>query len=100
MVERAARNEKKTPPDHVLDGFKWYGSIANIQPNVFNVAVDVFEAIQPLDLTLSSDAYADFAASYQFESDHGHSHRVSGDIVCRAGDVAEVLLRVFRRSPT
>lgn len=48
LVERAAEQERKYRDkilSAVLSAFKWYGSIVNIQPCVFNCAVDVFEAI-------------------------------------------------------
>lgn len=96
LVERAARHNKNEQ-DRVMSAFKWYGSIANIQPSVFNVAVDVFEAIQPLDPTPSSSSYLDFEASYEFEETNGHAHRVTGDILSHACDVDEVLRLVFRQ---
>jgi hypothetical protein len=98
LVEQAARFGKKDDPDKVIGAFRWYGAIANIQPCIFNAAVDVYEAIQPLGLTLTSTAYQEFDASYQIEEDRGHSHRISGVIACRAGDVGEVLQKIFSQS--
>jgi hypothetical protein len=102
MVERAgAETERKyrAQVGSAFDSFKWYGSIVNIQPCVFNVAVDVFELVAaPL-----SEAYALFGDSYCMEEQNGHDHRVTGDIWCSAGSIAEILEKVFhqksRQSP-
>ncbi len=98
LVERAAEQERKYRDkilSAVLSAFKWYGSIVNIQPCVFNCAVDVFEAIQRFAINPSSAAYSDFEASYRFEEENDHSHRVTGDILCHASNVNEVLRQVF-----
>jgi hypothetical protein len=103
MVERAAAETDRKYREQVrsaFGAFKTYGSIVNIQPCVFNVAVDVFELVTDLDVTPTSDAYAAFEESYQFEERNGHDHRVSGDIWCSAGSVTEVLQTVFRSATT
>lgn len=81
--------------DDILGAFKWYGSIANIQPCVFNGAVDVFEAVQQTHIAPSCPTFHEFAASYQYEEENGFSHRVTGDIHCRAADVNEVVRQLF-----
>lgn len=95
LVERAAHLKQERDPQAVMTGFKVYGTIANIQPAIFNVAVDIFEVIKEVKVSPSSEAYQEFEASYWAEEVHGHSHRVSGDIFCRAGDVNEVLKKAF-----
>jgi hypothetical protein len=51
LVERAEAETEKKYREQVRSAFeifKWYGSIVNIQPCVFNVAVDVFELVAQL----------------------------------------------------
>jgi hypothetical protein len=103
LIERAAAETDRKYREQVrsaFGAFKPYGSIVNIQPCVFNVAVDVFELVADLDVTPTSDEYTAFEESYQFEECNGHDHRVSGDILCSAGSVTEVLQTVFRSATT
>jgi len=44
---------------------------------------------------LEGDEYGAFQASYEFAEEHGHSHFVSGDIVCGAGSIDAVLEVAF-----
>jgi hypothetical protein len=100
LIERAGSESDRRYREHVrsaFDAFKWYGSIVNIQPCVFNVAVDVFELVDTLDVHPSSEAYSLFADSYLLEEQNGHNHRVTGDIWCVAGSVTEILSTVFRQ---
>src|SRR5205085_1814046 len=54
LVERAVDSEVKRDRgkhgsdyrDRMVRPFKWYGSVVNIQPCLFNAAVDVFEEVQ------------------------------------------------------
>jgi hypothetical protein len=99
LVERAARREKVDQRDTIRGAFKWYGTVVNIQPCVFNVAVDVFEVGRLAGLAPESEAYAAFESSYRFEEMNGHSHRVTGEISCLAGSVDAILQEVFRQKP-
>jgi hypothetical protein len=93
------RDLKKHPMqrDDILGVFKWYGSIANIQPCIFNGAVDVFEAVQQAHIAPLFPAFHEFAASYRYEEENGFSHRVTGDVYCLAADVNEVIRRLFEQ---
>jgi hypothetical protein len=98
LIERAGSETDRKYREQVrsaFDAFKWYGSIVNIQPCVFNVAVDVFELVAKLDTAPSSDAYELFLESYRMEEQSGQAHRVTGDIWCGAGSVAKILETVF-----
>ncbi len=100
LIERAGSESDRRYREQVrsaFDVFKWYGSIVNIQPCVFNVAVDVFELVDTLDVHPSSEAYDLFADSYFMEEQNGHNHRVTGDIRCVAGSVTEILSTVFHQ---
>lgn len=98
LIERAGAETDRRYREQArsaFDAFKWYGSIVNIQPCLFNVAVDVFELVAELDAAPQSEAYGLFMESYRQEEQNGHDHRVTGDIWCGAGSVAEILEKVF-----
>lgn len=38
-----------------------------------------------------------FMESYRLEEQYGHDHRVTGDIWCSAGSIAEILEKVFHQ---
>jgi len=99
LVERALQREKAEHRDAIKGAFKWYGTVVNIQPCVFNGSVDVFEAVQAAGLTPESEAYHEFESSYRSEDWNGHAHRVTGDISCLAGSVDAVFEQVFRQKP-
>jgi hypothetical protein len=94
------KDEKKPEvSEQVIGTVKWYGSVVDIQPCVFNGAVDVYETIEPLHLGLNSEAYTAFHDLYEEETKDGRDHRVNGEIACLAGDVDQVLERLFHRPP-
>jgi hypothetical protein len=94
LVERALEREKKDR-EQIASAFRWYGPIADIQPCVFNGAVDLYETVRSARLSPESDAFAMFDRSYRFETENGHAHRVTGAISCLAADVDEVLRQAF-----
>ncbi|MGF3027386.1 hypothetical protein ACQVP2_31830 [Methylobacterium aquaticum] len=96
LVERAAGSKD---PASVTSAFRWYGGIADIEPAIFNMAVDAFEVLHVAGARPSSDAYRAFAAQYEAEEDEGRPHHVTGEIRCRAGDVEEVLRVAFAQTP-
>src|SRR5438128_1992128 len=73
LVERAAGGEaaqakkQKWPPGDVTGAFKWYGQIVDIEPAIFNAAVDAYEAINEIDISPWSQAFQMFEASYEYE---------------------------------
>ncbi len=104
LVIQSLKDERKPEVNElVMTTVKWYGTVADIQPSIFNAAVDVYEAIQPLDLELHSEAYAAFRHAYDEETLHGHSHHVTGELSSLAADVDTVLERLplasFRSQP-
>ncbi len=74
---------------------KWYGRVVNIQPCIFNVAVDVYEVLMPLNLDLRAKDFLEFQECYLFEQENGYTHRVSGDLICLAGDVDAIFKTTF-----
>ncbi|WP_100754501.1 MULTISPECIES: hypothetical protein [Vibrio] len=75
--------------------FGWYGEVVNINPCIFNFMVKAFEFFESKGIELSGSEYLDFADSYKFETENGHSHFVTGTIGCSAGNVEEVLKKAF-----
>lgn len=96
LVERAAGSKD---PAAVTNAFRWYGGIADIEPAIFNMAVDAFEVLRVVGARPSSDAYRTFEAQYEAEEDEGRPHHVTGEIRCRAGDVEEILRVAFAQTP-
>ena len=94
-IEGIEKKRKYQDEPLVRNALKWYANVANINPCIFNFAVHVFERIESLDITLNSDGYRMIKESYEFENIHGHSHFVTGDIACLAGDVDAVLQTVY-----
>lgn len=74
---------------------KWYGNVVNINPCIFNFAVHAFEKLRAVGVEMDGDEYTKFEISYQFEEDAWHSHFVSGDIICQAGNVEDILAVAF-----
>lgn len=102
MVERAAAAEaarmkrcRRTAGD-VLGSFNCYGQIVDIEPAIFNVAVDAYEAIKEVDISPWSDAFQMFEATYEYEEENGIEHRVAGKISCHAGNVDDLLRKMHR----
>lgn len=94
LLERAIEREKKDRA-RIAGAFRWYGSVADIQPCVFNGAVDVYETVCSAQLEPASEDFAMFDQSYNFETENGHAHRVTGTISCLAADVNEVVRKAF-----
>lgn len=75
----------------------WYGDFVDINPCIFNLAVEAFELVQECEMHMCSDAYFDFCDSYAMEEAAGLKHKVAGIISCHASDMDEVLAAVFAR---
>ncbi|XUY28055.1 hypothetical protein RMR21_006830 [Agrobacterium sp. rho-8.1] len=88
-----AKKQRRTAGD-VTGAFRWYGQIVDIEPAIFNVAVDAYEAIREIDISPWSDAFRMFESSYEYEEENGFEHRVTGSISCHAGNVGELLRKM------
>lgn len=98
LILQSLKDEKKPGVIEQLIGtIKWYGNVADIQPCVFNAAVDVYEKIRPLHLGLNSEAYTEFHDLYEEEEQQGRRHHVTGEIACLAGDVDQILQQLFHQ---
>lgn len=74
---------------------KWYKSVVNINPCIFNFSVHVFEKCKELEFDLTSTGYEMLKQSYEFELQNGYSHFVTGEISCHVGDIDTVLSKAF-----
>jgi hypothetical protein len=94
-IDQLAPKRRPIDEPRIRSALKWYGSVVNVNPCIFNFMVHVFERVRSLHGRLTSEEYEEFAASYAYETAQGHSHFVTGDIACHAGSVQEVLARAF-----
>ena len=100
LIAQSLKDEKKQQVcDLVMATVKWYGTVADVQPCIFNIAVDVYEMIRPLGLDLRSEAYEAFHELYEDETLAGRRHHAAGVISSRTGDVDVILERLFRQPP-
>lgn len=95
--EQLDRKRRAHEEEIVRSTLKWYGNVVNINPCVFNFAVHAFEKLRELGIQIGGDKYVEFQASYEFEEEAGHSHFITGDIMCHAGSVEEVLAVAFAK---
>jgi hypothetical protein len=99
LVEEAISNipKKYRADEEVLikSVLGWYGEVVNINPCIFNFMVKAFEYLKSKGVELSGDEYLEFSNSYEFETECGHSHFVTGVISCHAGSVVEIIKKTF-----
>lgn len=93
--EQLDRKRRTHEEEAIRSTLKWYGNVVNINPCVFNFAVHAFEKLKALGVQIDGNEHAEFQASYEFEEEAGHSHFITGDIICHAGSVEEVLAVAF-----
>lgn len=93
--EKLDRKRCAHDKENIRSTLKWYGNVVNINPCVFNFAVHAFEKLRAFGVQIGGDQYAEFQASYEFEEEAGHSHFITGDIICHAGSVEEVVAVAF-----
>ena len=67
-----------------------YGTVADINPCIFNCVVKIYEKLQGLELAGDSDAFAEFSAQYAWETANGYSHYVSGTILTHPARVSNI----------
>ncbi|MDQ0394329.1 hypothetical protein [Labrys monachus] len=66
----------------------------DIEPAIFNVAVDAYGAIQEIDISPWSEAFQTFEACYGDKEENGREHGVTGNISSHAGNVGELLRKM------
>jgi len=98
LIDLAFAKIKPDKRRQAATAFGYYGAVVNIEPAIFNMTVEVFEHLAPLELKLHSDEYREFEASYEYEAENGLPHLVSGLISSHASDVDRVLQKVFGTS--
>ena len=93
--EQLDRKRRAHEEETIRSTLKWYRNVVNINPCVFNFAVHDFEKLMERGVQIGGDEYAKFQASYESEEKAGRSHFITGDIICHAGSVEEVLAVAF-----
>ena len=94
-IDQVVKKHRHSEEPRIRSALKWYGSVVNINPCILNFMVHAFEMLSLLGIEMTGAEHEEFAASYAFEEQAGHSHFVTGDIACAAGSVEEVLAKVF-----
>lgn len=89
---------RKEEREAVWNEIRRYGATVDIEPNIYNVMVDAFELATQRNAGAEEEAFADFKAQYDFETENGHGHRVSGTIHARAANVEFVLASLLGTS--
>lgn len=94
-IDGVQKKYREASAERIRRTLNWYGDLVDINPCIFNLAVEVFELVQQCELHTCSDAYLDFCESYAMEETAGLQHKVRGTISCHASDMNEVLAAVF-----
>jgi len=77
---------------------KWYKTVVNINPCIFNFSVKVYEFFAINNIPLNCDEYLEFHSSYLFEEENMQDHYISGDIYSHAGNVDKIIDIVFNKT--
>lgn len=98
-INTLEKKRRLTDEPIIRNTLKWYPSCINLNPCIFNFAVHAFEKSRSLELELDCDGYLMLEESYSFETEHGYSHFVTGDIYTQTADVGYLIDEIFRTSP-
>jgi len=93
--EKIEKKRRVREENVIRNTLKWYNTVVNINPCIFNFAVHTYQKLMQLGLELRGAEYLDFQSSYEFEEENGYSHFVTGDIGCHAGSVEKLLEVAF-----
>jgi len=94
-IETIPKKYRVTEEPIIKSVLGWYGEVVNINPCIFNFMVKLYEEISKTEIELKCNEYSEFNNSYQFETDNGHSHFVTGVISCHASSVNTVLEKAY-----
>lgn len=97
-IEAIPKKRKAREESIIRDTLKWYKTVVNINPCIFNFAVKVYETFVANDIPLDGDEYLEFHSSYLFEEENQHNHYITGDIYSHAGGIDGVLDVVFQKA--
>lgn len=79
--------------------FHWYGPAVNINPCIFNFMVRAYEILSEVKVRPPEEDIAEFAASYLYEDECGHSHYVEGKLSASVGELSALLEGVIAEMP-
>lgn len=91
-----ARAKNENEREAIRSSFRRYGSAANVEPAIFNVMVDVFELLCSKGITPNDATFSCFRDQYNFETLHGHNHRIKGILSAHAGSISEILATLLQ----
>ena len=94
-IEKVQAKHRVQAAEAMSRTLRWYGSVVNLNPCLFNFSVRAYERLQELSIQLTGAEYEAFDASYKAEEAAGNSHFVTGQIYCHAGSVDEILAKAF-----
>lgn len=96
-VERMlARSKNENEREAIRAKIHRYGSAANVEPAIFNVMVDAYELLGAKGITPEDATFARFRGQYDFETQHGYDHRVTGTLSAHAGSISEILATLLQ----
>jgi hypothetical protein len=103
QVERALEQVEKKWRDQSRAAceaaFHWYGQAVNINPALFNALVQTYEKLLEVGVEPPAEDVAAFKDSYDYETEHGHSHFVDGSLLANAPDLSSILCQVAADLP-
>lgn len=94
-IELIGKKYREKEEEIIRSVVHWYGSLANINPCIFNFAVKVYEMVVSEGIKVTGEDFKEIENSYRFEIENGYFHYVTGKIMCSAGDTEEVLRVAF-----
>ena len=100
LIDRAAAAEaiqaifpkfKATEQPMAEKALKWYGQCVDLYPAIFNLMVHFVLLAEQHSVTPDDEAFKRLAAAVQYDKANGYPVTVTGDILCHAGLVDELL---------
>jgi hypothetical protein len=96
QVDKKWRDQSRAACEAV---FHSYGQAVNINPALFNALVRTYEKLLAVGVKPPIDDVAAFKESYDYETEHGHSHVVDGRLLANATDISAILSQVAADLP-
>ena len=80
VISGVAKKYRQSTVAAINTSFKKWGAVWDINPAVFNCIVKVYELTLSLGLAGAGKDFLEFESQYQWETENGHSHYVTGAI--------------------
>ena len=98
-IQKLNKKRREKEENIIRSTLKWYGSVVNINPCIFNFCVHAYERLHALGARLDGHEFREFQASYRREEEQGLSHFFTGNIYCHAASVERILEVAFHDLP-